>query len=78
MDAIFIVIKRQDIPLLSKNTTTEEGVLKIGPDMCVITEKIKVLKKKHLEVFDIVGKLKTKQISSDIDSCKTTHSPTIS
>ena len=35
--------------------------------MSVIIEKIKVLKKKYLEVFDGVGKLKRKQISFDID-----------
>mgnify|MGYP001794852516 CR=1 FL=1 len=68
VDATFIVIQGQSIPLLSKNTTVELGVLKTGPVISVITDKVKVLtKQKYPEVFDGEGKLTTKQISLDID-----------
>ena len=56
----FIVIEGKGIPL-GKNTAIKLGVLKIGPDISMVIDKATALKQKYPEVFDGVGKLKTKQ-----------------
>ena len=54
--------------LLEKVTATELGVLIVGLNIAMVTSNTYSLKQQYPEVFEGVGKLKTKQISLDIDT----------
>ena len=61
----FLVIKGRRIPLLSKQTAMDLGMLKIGVDIAAIVETLQLLQQQYPEVFSGVDKLNIKQ--------KTTH-----
>lgn len=65
--AEFVVIKGKGIPLLGKQTATEVGALKIGEDVAAIMDISQVLQRQYPEVFNGVGKLKTRQVKLHID-----------
>ncbi|KAA0709172.1 hypothetical protein E1301_Tti017617 [Triplophysa tibetana] len=65
--AEFIVIKGNGEPLLGRDTAMKLGVLKIGTNIAAVMDLKQSLRSQYPEVFQGVGKLKTKQISLYID-----------
>ena len=64
--AEFIVIGGVGEPLLGRQTASELGVLKMGPDVMSIGEAVPVMER-YKEVFEGVGKLKDYQLKLHID-----------
>ena len=63
--AEFLVIKGKGIPLLGRETAIKLGTLKIGIDIASISER--EIKAQLPEVFNGVGKLKSRQVTLHID-----------
>jgi len=65
--AELIVIKGKGIPLLGRETAVKLGVLKIGVDVAAVADISQEIESEYPDLFQGVGKLKTKQITLYID-----------
>ena len=63
--AEFLVIKRKGV--LCKDTAMKLGVLRIGVDVATVAETKQTLQQQFPEVFNGIGKLKSKQVTLHVD-----------
>ena len=66
-EAEFMVIRGKGVPLLGRKTATDIGVLRIGAGVSAVMNTAELLKIQYPEVFNGVGKLKTRQVTLHID-----------
>ncbi|KAI0231625.1 hypothetical protein LSAT2_018022, partial [Lamellibrachia satsuma] len=66
-EAEFIVVRGRSIPLLGRKTALQLGELKIGVGIAAVSDVAGDLNLQYPEVFEGIGKLKSRQITQPIN-----------